>query len=387
MKTWMSIGFCLFFSGPGWADTLKFQDLRRVLEDPSRNIRSVDQLLEQPEISKSFRSHYTLMFNSRSLQGADGLNPRAIIYGQDAKLVMTFNAAPGDRVGSDGDLRGANALEVMNWVEETHSFEFHSITFPEQSSQGSVQISETNPRICMACHMGPDPRPNWSPYFTWPGAYGGNDDYVGNHSADGEDREQLAQFLKTAGTRPRYRALENLADGFTPGDSGDRQKHNTVFTAHLSKLNAARIFSRIKQKPYYDDIKYAVDLQVHGLHRFSKELEQAGLTEISELADDCTRPKYSGPRPTFQTNVSEVVRLFAAFDPADISWFMTFGPTLKDELVSPGSVEQDFIDAIQTQDPTLKYEPDELARAAAGWVRLSKTLDLRSALKKCAESN
>ncbi|MGZ3662407.1 MAG: hypothetical protein ACXVCK_20075, partial [Bdellovibrionota bacterium] len=73
-----------------------FEDIVKILQDPSRHVRSIDALLAQPEITAHYRSSYTAVYDSNSLQGATPLNPRVILFGDDAKLTMSFTCAPGN---------------------------------------------------------------------------------------------------------------------------------------------------------------------------------------------------------------------------------------------------------------------------------------------------
>ena len=54
-----------------------------------------------------YLKHYTFMFKSKSLQVASPTNPRAIVYGPDAKMIMTFLKGP--------DSLGEDAIELSCW--------------------------------------------------------------------------------------------------------------------------------------------------------------------------------------------------------------------------------------------------------------------------------
>jgi hypothetical protein len=112
-----------------------------------------------PELPQSYRTFFTLMHETKSLQEATPDDPRVILFGLDAKLLMAFDGT-------------AKNLELIEWQPKTKSFEFHEIEFPKQ---GSPHYSEPNPAKCVRCH-GTDLRPNWEHYRQWPGAYGADDD-------------------------------------------------------------------------------------------------------------------------------------------------------------------------------------------------------------------
>src|SRR5258708_4756422 len=84
----------LLFAAPGFAKAKS--ELRHAdqLADfvKANGIRSVEDFLENlPDRYKVADSGYVLIKNSESLQYSDPLNPRAILFGRDAKLIFTFN--------------------------------------------------------------------------------------------------------------------------------------------------------------------------------------------------------------------------------------------------------------------------------------------------------
>ncbi len=132
----------------------------------TNQISSVDTLLKEmkkaPEWS-DYLERYTLMFKSKSLQPASAKKPRAIIYGPDAKMIMTFAGSP--------DSKGRDAIELSCWREKKDAFEFFELTSNGKTLIG-LDPSGVNPTRCTLCH-GQDPRPNWESYNFWSGAFGG----------------------------------------------------------------------------------------------------------------------------------------------------------------------------------------------------------------------
>jgi hypothetical protein len=190
---------------------------------------------------------YILMYKSRSLQESSFMAPRAILFDRSAKFVFSFNGDPAHR--------GYNRIEIMQYRDETARFEFREVIFQQGQPP---QFSEANPRKCMVCHQATnrkniDPRPNWEPYNTWPGAYGslnGNLDLSthdrnqmkqrGAHPSVVEDaeleQEKASQFFQQVQpSHSRYQFLD--AQKFDP-------HMTTEFTQFTGNLNARRI-SRI----------------------------------------------------------------------------------------------------------------------------------------------
>jgi hypothetical protein len=355
----------------------------------TRNIRSIDALLGQPEFPRSYLRGFTSVFKSRSIQYADPLNPRIVVYGEDAKLVLAFTCATGDCValpgGATGPVAGGEHLEIVQWRESSKSFEYRDITFPEGNT-GEVTLSEPNPQRCLACHGASDPRPNWEPYNQWPGMYGGDDDGAQpGRLVEGESRESLDRFLATGPQRPRYRWLNDLVDGYQYlYDSGGvhyaagrtNKNHNIDLNEALYLLNDERIVDRIRKLPFYEDIKYALRLGLSGAS-LSDPLRALGQTELAGLVDQCT----STGEPA-----SRVIRLLYGLGVDSLPWFLSFGPNVKSELRAPAfSVESQVENALDALDSVLTADRDELSRKALeGWTRILAARPVHDGLARCA---
>ncbi len=168
-----------------------FAALRDLIE--GGRIRSIEQLL--PALPASLRDRYALVFASRSLQDARFEAPRAVLYGVDARFVVTFNGA--------SDQRGFNTLETMQFNGDTQQFEFREITFPASASDSTpAVVSDPNPRRCQRCHGSPA-HPVWDKPPLWPGVYG--ERYGAQLSA--EERLGIRRFIERQQNDPRYRNL------------------------------------------------------------------------------------------------------------------------------------------------------------------------------------
>lgn len=104
--------------------------------------RSIDQVIAA--LPADYSQFYTFMYQSRSLQAdyTTPQSPRAIVYGPEAKLILTFTQAA---KGTDAD-----ALELMSWDERTARFTLRELKF---DGSGRPQVSQDNPAKCVRCHV------------------------------------------------------------------------------------------------------------------------------------------------------------------------------------------------------------------------------------------
>jgi protein SCO1/2 len=186
--------FGLLLTAPAYAGGFDFAALQSLLQ--RGNAAGVDELIAA--LPFTLRSRYTLVFDSRSLQGATFRDPRVILYGPDAHLVVTFNG--------DSSQRGFQTVETMEFEPETREFRFRELQFPQHGSGSTaVSVSEVNPERCARCH-GTPARPLWDTHPLWPGAYG--EHYGGGLSA--AESAGLTSFLAQQPQHPRYRNLLNI---------------------------------------------------------------------------------------------------------------------------------------------------------------------------------
>lgn len=185
---------------------LSYKDLKEIIL--SEKIKTVEELIEY--LGKHFAEYlrfHTLMYNSLSLHESSFEEPRVIVFGPDARFVITFNGNQNQRAG--------HAVEVMEFSEKSQSFEFREIEFKSQKGESfdlpltedeiefensNVLFSKPNPKKCLACH-GPNANPIWATYFVWPGAYGSNDDQLTMSFDSRSWNPNNIEFFKQA-TRP-----------------------------------------------------------------------------------------------------------------------------------------------------------------------------------------
>lgn len=239
------------------SDGLDFEGLQILFEKNS--VTTIEEALKS--IKKKYPSlfdRYVLMYRSRSLQQASPMAPRAIVYGHSAKLIFAFNGKK--------DQRGYSNLEVVQFRDATHSFEFREIEFKKGEPP---KYSLPNPPKCLKCHQSPDrkdvdPHPNWEPYSIWPGAYGSNagslvssstlhyndhlkDEKIYLQEQAGEEKN-IQRFLKTVkSSDKRYQYLGD----FNPDQT-------TALTEVLGYLNFRRIVRIVKSaSSIYPHYKYS----------------------------------------------------------------------------------------------------------------------------------
>ena len=281
---------CLFLgllcaAPPGRAAAFNFAALQSLLSQ--QDIGSVEELIAAlPPVQ---RNRYALVFESRSLQGASLENPRAILFGPDARFIVTFNGSPAQR--------GFRVVETMEFDDDSKEFRLRELLFPERAAGvGKVVVSEVNPQRCARCHGAP-PRPVWDTFPLWPGAYG--ERYRAKLSA--RERAGLSAFLALQATHARYGELlgvKRFADPQTFRSSALSQyaaipaePPNAELAIYLSRLQAQSIARQLVRQPAFDLYQYALlgladnacgrladfypdalwRTQRHGLERFARD--------------------------------------------------------------------------------------------------------------------
>lgn len=201
--------------------------------------------------SNMLNKNYVVMYRSRSLQGANPQEPRIIAYTPTARLMVTFNSGNPKQAGH-------NTLEVIQYRDSTQSFEFREIEFNDKK----FSVSAPNPAKCLVCHQSPkrkniDPRPNWEPYSTWPGAIGSNASRVYSHfpmpgTTDVRLIPEDIEFILDQRNEQSY--LDNFAGKWSQENLRYRQLGTlnshaaTDLTDHLAVLNASRVIRLMEQQ-------------------------------------------------------------------------------------------------------------------------------------------
>ncbi len=228
---------------------LDLNALKRLILD--RRITSIEGLLQA--LPDDYKKSYVFLYHSRSLQTATPEFPRTILFGQDAKLVLSFE-------GNPSYSRFQN-IELIEWNPQESKFQFHSMDF-YPGTRTPPRINE-NVLMCTGCHR-TDARPNWDTFNFWPGVYG-------SISRDGKstvrrglrEYENYSEFLATNRNRGRYRYLPKNPNDLGPlkGDlffvgNGENLDPAATLTERFAELNFKRILRILKNHPLNANIKY-----------------------------------------------------------------------------------------------------------------------------------
>jgi hypothetical protein len=246
---WVCLSFAL--ADVARAENFGFESLRQLLE--TSRISTIEELI--PALPQDLRTHYALVFSSRSLQDASFANPRVILFGSSAQLIVTFNG--------DASAHGYAAVETMEFDARTNRFLFREISFPADEGARGATISEPNPARCVACHDRPA-RPIWDAPPSWPGVYG--ERYHAGLSP--AEMQGMREFLATRASHPRYRHLlgatafadrETYVQGARAVYNGASiEPPNAQLSALLSTLNMRAILSELAGAPAFAAHRYVL---------------------------------------------------------------------------------------------------------------------------------
>jgi hypothetical protein len=215
-------------------------DLIRLIE--SHQAETPEEVLAL--LPPDFRRNVTFVFRSASLQQADQASPRAILWDEQGRFVLTLN-------GNDAQ-KGHQAFEIMQGDPTTDQLHFYKIDFPlKRDLHGKTQASLNEPAECLACH-GRNPRPIWKEYPIWEGVYGSKDDTL----PEGE-KADYEKFLVSARNHPVYRNLVpgekdpewSLDFPYRPDENSSARRMETGFgyrtnlrlSSFLTRMNVRRL--------------------------------------------------------------------------------------------------------------------------------------------------
>lgn len=306
------------------------------LYDLSLQKKTIPATLEAlPDI---FKTNFTLVYNSPSMQGSTFQHPRAIMFNEDSSLVVTFNGDP--------EHRGYQHLEAVQFIKEEARWEFFDISFEDDTPR----LSDPNPSTCLACHQYParskaDPRPNWEPYNVWPNLYGSLGGTLDPKTIDDPDTYYSVPKLMNAEAQlPGFLSRQNqeadqlicfirnqiLGQADTCGtgahDSSDRYQHLRLtvenrksrinaglhdLSRHLAENNFARVLRLMKEQPYYESVKYTLGAYLLG-QAFSRALPAALL--------DYTNPSCS--HPIHEENLNRLLSTHRAWQQASGGYYV-----------------------------------------------------------------
>lgn len=297
-----------------------------------KKITNVEEFIAA--LPQSIRQNYVLMYDSKSLQSASFQRPRVILRSPLSEVMLTFTDPQGSTNEHDSN------VELMYWDKDKKAFEMQEITF---TSEGH-KLSKVNPESCIKCH-GKDPRPNWEPYSTWPGVYGGDAEFRYGGELVKNERKNLDAFIKTAPKHPIYKNLVNLKENFRiePSFTGGEEAKGLMsykLTESLSKLNFQRIVRMMKENPNYEKFKYATLYMACPGEADDLSPFPDSLKELNKLISD-----RSG---------SSIIEVYQVLGTDTSKWSMSFRGTDKQiRFSSPDGQKQNLAYALLKEDKDL----------------------------------
>lgn len=364
------------------ASELSYEDVVSLIK--SKDIKSIDHLLA--ELPADYRSSYTFMHTSQSLQYADYKDPRVILYGRDAKLIMTFTSeiedlrsTPKNKIVGTGDVQGAfDKIEVMQFRTDERRFDFYEISFPENNPTASTRFSQKNPAKCMSCHQGPDPKPIWEHYNLWNNAFFGDDDQY--------DKSTFDTYIVGLKTRKRYQRLEKIDENYGEEhicgacSTQERTKINSNSDLHgyLSYWNARRIVRQMESHPLFDKLLYTIlgflsgdfsdssepfldeSSKAHGFLRSYEQNLKLSLEKADTDADEETQKIFMIANRSGQRLWGKPIAFFDSLGMDTTTWFLNRAPGAHNGLTIFGYVQGTFVSALKESRPQISpYVQDE----------------------------
>lgn len=237
-----------------------YSDYMDIVNDP--NTKTKADFLKR--IPKDSLQKFTFIHKSLSLQqhGVSKETPRVMRFSNDGKFIITYT--------TNENSSNINGIESIFFDDKTRRYHFLHTEFltEDQITNGVSSITEKDPKACMSCHGGLDPRPNWQQYQTWPGVYGEDDDQFKKSKdprvASLDDYTSMLSKLKDTpeiSTLPWPHKDSNLYPHY-PYASFVKEKNynlrpNAHFTIASSRLNAQRIARKFQDNPIFEKVKWS----------------------------------------------------------------------------------------------------------------------------------
>jgi hypothetical protein len=226
--------------------------LEKLLQRNPATGRPVDSIAELvPLLPRELRSNFTFVYDSRSPFRASISPefPRAVLFTDDARLVLTFT---GDPVKPSFDL-----LETLAFDDQKAAFTLRSYLLPAAERRAWRPTPED--ADCARCH-GADARPIFDSYPLWPGFYGSVLDAFPRDRLGVAELAKYRAFLHGAAKSEPYRSLL-FPKGSTTSPYLDPRLYapgtvqleavtmpflpNTRLGMALTELNRARIYRKL----------------------------------------------------------------------------------------------------------------------------------------------
>jgi hypothetical protein len=262
----------------GLSGTYGMADYLQTLEQQS-SIQSIDQALSL--LPAPLRRNFTLIYESRGVNAASPELPRAILFTEDAKFIVSFNAK---------SPLGLKMLEFRQYNDQTESFELLDLPFPlKRAADGKLLPPVKNSPLCLSCH-GNMAAPTWQTNNHWRGVYGSADDRITPDYM--EEFTNFQHFKASAPSLPRYRHLlgldDSLAFPYRAAESDLKARPNLRLTILLTRLFARQLAQTVLQAPHFQKHRELVRYNLCvNQHPDTPPLEQSLQNRIlSELRQD-----------------------------------------------------------------------------------------------------
>lgn len=241
-----------------------YSDYRKIVD--SRDVRTKADFLNK--LPSDVLQKFTFITKSDSLQrhGVTEKRPRVMRFRTDGKFMLTYTT---EKMQNQPD-----TIEAIFFDDATRKFNFIHTEFLTEDDINPQHRTKTilNPKSCMGCHGGQDPRPNWAQYDKWKGTFGQNDDFLGA-LGDTVEPVQYATMRKELANTPELSTLpwpHRSSDDFElyPYINVNKlmnynSRPNAHFTIVQSRLNAQRLARKFSEAPQAH--KYQWSLLAHSL--------------------------------------------------------------------------------------------------------------------------
>ena len=209
-----------------------------VLEHEITNVR--DLLSELPA---SMRESYVLMEDTRSRHLSELEHPRLIMYGVDARFLMSAGGVPEDPL--------YEVIEMAELDSATGEWIFRALDF--EQSPPALSSSDDS---CIGCHGDPV-RPIWGNYPDWPGAFGANENHLTADQVEVmmrllSDQEQTSRYHHLA--LPSEHSVANNRSFYLPTRSYGYA--NTAFNFELVVAQSDGLVTRMSFAEGWDELRY-----------------------------------------------------------------------------------------------------------------------------------
>src|SRR5215472_3128546 len=268
-----------------------------------RKIRGVDELLIQLPVS--FRESYVFLERSGSLHHAFVQQPRAILFGTDARFLMGIGSVETDPRNQTVDMAQLDT--------QTGYWQFRTLEFADRG----LPILNSDQRPCESCH-GLPARPIWGSYPAWPGAFG---DQVSDVTP------QQAETLRRIRSIPTERFYPLPYDAFYSYMLSARRYGypNTAFNFELAAAAAEGLYKRVRQRESFPSQRYQLLWNGWCTYDVVTALMSVGLSARNDFQLHRIFPETSGERDYYWNQGSTYLH--------DLWLFLVLDNLVQDDLL------------------------------------------------------